>query len=574
MIEINHIPHEPWIYIFKDSVWNILYIGKAKNLQKRVQQYFSPGSVWKQEMVHRAKTIDYVCVYNESEALYLESNLIKKHQPIFNNLLKDNQNYCFIRISHEDFWQISIVRKRYEDKAIYIWPKHQRQVVKEFMQYLRQILKFRTSKAAEFKSGKLGTDFYFWLEKWRSVIAKLKQKNAQYYIDEAARHGLVIDKTYEEYKTEYAHIINLITSFFAGNTKPIEQEIRRQIDEAIAKQHFERAAKLRDIYVKIDSLVEKQRVVVEQSISGFVAMAKEMSWWTVFAIFSLYEWRIIDIIRHKQKAEDLDMAAFVAMIENQYGAVKIYADDCKKELEDLHSYTDWSLFLVDTKIKKIKKKTLTELHKLVQKSIEDFVQASSFEKESLMNDVLKTIETRYGLNQFPYRIECIDISHLSGWWMSGGLSCLVWWIPMTKWYRRYKIKTVKTLDQQNNDYKALEEVLTRRFSKDNPSEKPNICIIDWGKWQLGVVQKLLASNKEFMAEAKDIQFVALGKGDARKRKGKNDGAKEELLVLTDKVVKHYDFTYDDSDRILIKARDESHRFANAYRKKQMQKEWK
>jgi excinuclease UvrABC nuclease subunit len=87
----------------------------------------------------------------------------------------------------------------------------------------------------------------------------------------------VIDKTYEEYKTEYAHIINLITSFFAGNTKPIEQEIRRQIDEAIAKQHFERAAKLRDIYVKIDSLVEKQRVVVEQSISGFVAMAKEMS---------------------------------------------------------------------------------------------------------------------------------------------------------------------------------------------------------------------------------------------------------------------------------------------------------
>ena len=159
MIEINHIPHEPWIYIFKDSVWNILYIGKAKNLQKRVQQYFSPGSVWKQEMVHRAKTIDYVCVYNESEALYLESNKNKKHQPIFNNLLKDNQNYCFIRISHEDFWQISIVRKRYEDKAIYIWPKHQRQVVKEFMQYLKQIRKFRTSKAAEFKSGKLGTDF-------------------------------------------------------------------------------------------------------------------------------------------------------------------------------------------------------------------------------------------------------------------------------------------------------------------------------------------------------------------------------------------------------------------------------
>jgi len=88
------------------------------------------------------------------------------------------------------------------------------------------------------------------------------------------------------------------------------------------------------------------------------------------------------------------------------------------------------------------------------------------------------------------------------------------------------------------------------------------------------VQKLLAGNKEFIAETKDVQFVALGKGDARKRKGKNDGAKEELLVLTDKTINKYDFTYDDSDRILIKARDESHRFANAYRKKQMSKEWK
>ena len=81
----------------------------------------------------------------------------------------------------------------------------------------------------------------------------------------------------------------MITSFFAGNTKPIEEEIRKQIDDAIHKEHFERAAKLRDMYIKIDSLVERQTVVVDQSISGFVGIAKEMSGWMVFSIFSLYE---------------------------------------------------------------------------------------------------------------------------------------------------------------------------------------------------------------------------------------------------------------------------------------------
>lgn len=102
--------------------------------------------------------------------------------------------------------------------------------------------------------------------------------------------------------------------------------------------------------------------------------------------------------------------------------------------------------------------------------------------------------------------------------MSGGLSCLLGGVPFPKGYRRYKIKSIKTLDQQNNDYKALEEVLLRRYTKADTADIPNICIIDGGKGQLGVVQKLLTDNKKFSTACKDIQFVSLGKGDARKRK--------------------------------------------------------
>lgn len=102
--------------------------------------------------------------------------------------------------------------------------------------------------------------------------------------------------------------------------------------------------------------------------------------------------------------------------------------------------------------------------------------------------------------------------------MSGGLSCLLGGVPFPKGYRRYKIKSIKTLDQQNNDYKALEEVLLRRYTKTDTADIPNICIIDGGKGQLGVVQKLLTDNKKFRTACKNIQFVSLGKGDARKRK--------------------------------------------------------
>ena len=116
-------------------------------------------------MVAHADTIDYITVYNESEALFLEANLIKKHQPPFNSLLKDDSNFCFIKITKDDFPQVLTTRKRINDGAVYIGPKHQTYIVKEFLQYLRQILQFRTSGASEFRKGTLNTDYYFGLDK-------------------------------------------------------------------------------------------------------------------------------------------------------------------------------------------------------------------------------------------------------------------------------------------------------------------------------------------------------------------------------------------------------------------------
>lgn len=117
---IAHFPHTPGVYLFKDKKGQILYIGKAKNLKKRVGQYFTPGSVWKQDMIAQAETVDFLSVENESESLYLESNLIKKHLPPFNNMLKGANAYAYIKLTKHPVPQLFITRKKVNDGAVYI----------------------------------------------------------------------------------------------------------------------------------------------------------------------------------------------------------------------------------------------------------------------------------------------------------------------------------------------------------------------------------------------------------------------------------------------------------------------
>lgn len=166
-ITIQNIPTNPGIYVFKDGKDNVLYIGKAKNLQKRVSQYFSPGSLRKQDMLGQAVSLDFHVVSTESEALYLEDNLIKQHQPPFNNLLKADNSYIYIKITNEDFPQIITTRKKYADGASYIGPKHNTQSLKKFLQYMRQVLQYRGCKTSQFKQGKLCSDYYFGICKGR-----------------------------------------------------------------------------------------------------------------------------------------------------------------------------------------------------------------------------------------------------------------------------------------------------------------------------------------------------------------------------------------------------------------------
>ncbi|MFA7284493.1 MAG: GIY-YIG nuclease family protein [Candidatus Absconditabacterales bacterium] len=186
---LNHISEEPGIYIFRDAKKGILYIGKAKNLKKRITQYFAVGSLRKQDMMHKAEDVEFMVCQSESEALVLESNLIKQHQPVYNRLLKGDNSYVYIKITSHPWPEVVLTRWRVNDGATYIGPKNNTMELRKLIQRLRQFLQYRGCKDSVFKQGQLCNDFVFGLCKGRCVYAKLGEKNEQTYLDAAKRLG-------------------------------------------------------------------------------------------------------------------------------------------------------------------------------------------------------------------------------------------------------------------------------------------------------------------------------------------------------------------------------------------------
>lgn len=532
-LDLSHFPEAPWVYLFKDRKGSILYIWKAKNLKKRVSQYFTPWSVWKQDMVAHADKVEFIVVENESESLYLESNLIKKNQPPFNNMLKGANAYAYIKLTKHPVPQIFITRKKVNDWAIYIWPKHHTKDLKKFLQYLRQIVQYRTCPLQQFNQKKVCSDYYFWLCKWRCCKEWL-------------------------WAPEYP---KLISNFFKWNTRPVELKIRQLIDDAIKTENFEWAAKLRDIYLQIWNFTEKQSVEYVNSFSWYLLQIRETGPRRTYVLLHFFEGKMIDIIRHHFEKDEIDEDTMIASFSSEF----------------------WTFHLEEGFYSTVRfpwnKEERQRILKLFDDFFESYLLVNTIQWSWIMNDLLQELQNRYNLEQFPYQVECLDISHL--WWdrTSWWLSAITGWLPDKNHYRKYKITSAK-----NDDYLSLKEVLIRRFKLDKKIDiaewevlhLPNVFILDWWKWQLWIIDELINEYPNLKTITKDVQFCALGKGEARRKssiwikskKNKEDTVWEKLYVWKNWIIEENDFIYDDADKILVKLRDEAHRFANSYRKKQ------
>lgn len=394
--------------------------------------------------------------------------------------------------------------------------------------------------------------------------------------------------------------MKLIQDFFSWKTDGIKQALLDEIDSSIQSQNFEWSAKLRDIYNNLDQFTQKQTVIIDAALDGVVAkiLSVESKW--IYVIVRFQQGKIIDVLRFSDLQEEVDLNQIIQSLSIEFWAMSVRgfqsSDDNYEFYAESTMDQEGSITIYSETIK-IPQKIRRELDTLLDEFVSSFIASSSRQQDSIANDLLKWMKNRYKLKFYPYRMECIDISHLSGWWASGGLSSMIGGIYYKKWYRRYKIRTARWGD----DYDSLKEVLLRRFKKikypawstqsvqlihkdddtgllwfTQDTYLPDLCMIDGGPKQLDVVKKLLES-RELSSELLDhVQFVSLGKWDARKSGQKIRGAKEHLYVLDVEdwvyAVTDYELRYDQIDKLLIRMRDEAHRFANSYRKKQMSAE--
>lgn len=530
--KLKTLTTKPGVYVMRDKDGNVIYVGKAKNLKNRVSQYFrsSPKPSKVQAMVDNIDSFDYFITISEMDALALESNLIKKYQPFYNILLKDGKQFPYIKIdTKQPFPKLEIVRKVKKDGAKYFGPYFAGIDAREILKTINTAFKIRTcnNKITE------------------NSMAKRECLNYSLGLCSAPCTKKI---TKEEYGKEIERVIN----FLNGNDEEIEEILRKKMQIASENENFENAIIIRDRLKMIDKL--KQRIVanIPKDVSKDVFAYYTNGLSGVITNMVVRGGKILGIISYPcQDAELEEGQTLFNFIIQFYQNLMI-----PNELILSHELQDKQL-LLDYFNKKINiitnphgiNKTLLDM---AMENAKEFLE-KHIEKEKIKYNnsigAVKVLQEKLNLKELPLRIECYDISNISGTNKVCSMVVFKNGEASKKDYRKFKIKTVKG----SNDFASLEEALTRRLKRyieqngDSFKEKPNLIVIDGGKGQLSSCYEIL---KRFELEDK-IQMISLAK------------KLEEVFVPHSSlpvILKPASVEL----RLLQRVRDEAHRFAITY----------
>lgn len=569
---ISEIPTNPGIYIFKNKQGMILYIGKAKNLKNRVRSYFRQSNTMapdKTFMVHEIASLDYTIVDSELEALLLETTLIKKHRPPFNIRMTDDKYWQYIKILvDEDFPRVYSVRQILDDGAMYFGPYTSGYAVRDTLQLLRRIFLFRDCKLDITQ---------------RNIHEKIQNKfikNNRPCLDFHIKKCVAPCAGYIP-KAEYHETIKKITEFLQGKHKHILTNLEVQMSKASKKHQYERAARLRDQISHIHKITEKQKVIStrmkNQDIICFVKKGKIVA----INLFIIRSGTLLDKKNFLMKGQEIPSNGNItqACIKQYYSKTIDFPDEiliheniAEKELLEKwlnKKRKEQSLRFSRKKIRIILPR-IGDMKKLVTIGIanaNEFLKQresdSKLEKERT-TDALKQLGKHISLAVTPSRIECYDISNISGIHAVGSMVVFKNGKPAKKDYRKFSIKTVIGA----NDVAMMREVLERRFHRlrHNISgdtnhntnrdknvhaqdasfdEVPHLVILDGGKGQLHAIVQLFDEKKI------TIPLISLAK-------------KHEEIFLPHKN-KPVILPHRSNELYLIqRIRDEAHRFAISY----------
>ena len=532
------LPSLPGCYLYYNKDNEIIYVGKAKILKRRVKSYFNKkhDSVKVNVLVSQIDHLEYIITNTEVEALILESHLIKKHKPRYNILLKDDKKYPYFLITDEDFPRISIVRKKNmnPEKGHYYGPYTDIRAMHSTLDFLKKIFPLKQCKTPKFKDRPC---LYYHIGRCLAPCQNLI--------------------TSEEYKT----VVHQAELFLSGKQSELMKQLMAQIQKYSDSLQFEKAARLRDSYLDLKKTLEKQKVVYENTkLNEDIISLTSSDGIFAIVIMMVREGRLIDKKDFVYDVEEEDKTEFLrTFFKEYYSTLSLEYPDkiVSKELEavgDKALYEQWLEILAQKKVKISYGKSAQgkELQMLADKNAEIVLKNAQISKASKIgedfNEIGSYLAEKLKLKNFPHRMECYDISHIQGTNTVASMVVFINGIAKKSEYRKFKVKTT---EGKPDDFLSMKEVLTRRLSRlgEKKWEKPDLIIIDGGKGQLSSVMQIVED-----LGIKDIDIVSLAKRN-----------EEVFLPKQSKPV----ILPRNSSALFIfqRIRDEAHRFAITYHRK-------
>ena len=525
---IKLVPEQPGCYLYYNAEGEIIYVGKAKNLKRRVYSYFHKqhDSVKTTVLVSQIEKLEYIITDSEVEALILESHLIKKHKPRYNILLKDDKKYPYFLITDEDFPRIQIVRKKNlnPDKGRFYGPYTDVGAMYATLDFLKKLFPLKQCKTPKFSNRPC---LYYHIGKCMAPC-----------------QGKVTPE-------EYQKLIHQVELFLSGKQTELLKQIQAQMQKYAEEEQFEKAAKMRDSFLDLQKTLEPQKVVYENTKlnEDIIAVLYEDGILAI-VIMMIREGRLIDKKDFTYFVDNIDKNEyFETFFRDYYTGLKLEFPDriILEQLENKELYQDWLKVLSGKKINiSFGRGKYKELYDLALKNAGNLLENAKLKKMAQIrddfNEVGSYLAEKLHLTNFPNRIECYDISHIQGTNTVASMVVFQNGLPKKTAYRKFKIRTT---EGKPDDFLSMKEVLSRRLARlgEPKWEKPDLIIIDGGKGQLSSVMQIV---EEFGVSG--IDFVSLAK---REEEVFLPHQSESILLPRESNALY----------LIQRIRDEAHRFA-------------
>ncbi len=489
------IPELSGSYQYFDKNGEIIYVGKAKNLKKRVYSYFNKhhDSPKLRVMVPQIAKIQFIVTDSEIEALILESHLIKKHKPKYNVLLKDDKKFPYFVITEEEYPRIIVARKANKNKikGKYFGPYTDSRAMYATLDLIKKLFPLKQCKNPKFKDRPC---LYYHIGRCMAPCQRLISPE------------------------EYKKILKNVELFLTGKQKELVDALKKEMEKYAATEDFEKAARYRDSWMDVQKTMEHQKVVFENTNinQDIIAIYNEGNLFVV-SLLQIRQGRLTD----KKDFQFSNTETMEAMEgENSLsGENEVLATFLKEyytmtpefdipntvvvprvlEKDDIELYTKWLESVAGKKVKITDSPTKRniELLNLAQKNAKFYFEKVKLQKLTEIqrdyNEVGSYIQEKLGLSKFPYVVECFDISHIQGTNTVASMVTFENGLPKKSRYRKFKVKSTES---KPDDFKSLQEVVERRYfgKLTETLPMPDLIIIDGGKGQLSSVMEVFDAH--------------------------------------------------------------------------------